>query len=301
MSEAEPSNPTSSPHIAGAPRLLDAFRELYAEVVRSARALSGPEPPQHEAVKQRLLNVLARQGAEAKERLGEHELAELDEAHYVMVAMADEVFLHIDWPGRDPWSRRPLEAESRFGTHIAGERVFDRLEEIFKNRISVSADLLNVYLAALSLGFRGRYRFDPQSTEPERFRRDLVREIRRVDPRSAAPAAELCPDATHGVRDKEPRRGLTNLREGILPLLGVLLGMLLLGHALWYYRTSDVRDKLDQIEAQRKVATEVREKSERAQREAKEAAAKASAESSAAPPDKNERPPEPQPSDGGTP
>jgi type VI secretion system protein ImpK len=230
------------------PRLLDAFRELYAEVAKNAHALSAPEGPEPEAVKQRLLTVLARQTADAQDRLTEHELIELDEAQYVMVAMADEVFLHLDWVGRDEWTRRPLEAEARFGTHVAGERIFNRLEEIFRDRLSVSGDLLCVYLAALSLGFRGRYRFDPRSPDPERVRHELIRELRRVEPRMVAPAAELCPEAVAGVRDKEPRRGLSNLREGLLPLVGVLAGMALLGHLLWYYQTSEVRDKLDRIE-----------------------------------------------------
>lgn len=258
----------------GGPRLLDAFRELYAEVIRSVLALEQPEAPQPEAVKQRLLAVLAQQVADAKERYGDHELAELDDAQYVMVAMADEVFLHdVDWPGREEWARRPMEAEAHFGTHVAGERVFDRLEEICKGHRSVSAELLSVYLAALSLGFRGRYRFDPHAPDLERFRRDLIREIRRVEPRMVAPAIEVCPDAVAGVRDKEPRRGLTSLREGVLPLVAVIAGMVLIGHGLWYYRTNDVRDKLDQIETQKKLAIEVRGKLERARREAREKAA----------------------------
>ena len=260
MTDGVQSSMTEARRAGGGPRLIAAFRELYAEVAKNAHALAGPDAPQPEAVKQRLLAVLARQTADAQDRLSEHELAELDEAQYVMVAMADEVFLYLDWVGRDEWARRPLEAEARFGTHLAGERIFNRLDEIFRNRLSVSGDLLGVYLAALSLGFRGRYHFDPQSPDPERVRHEVIRELRRVDPRTVAPATELCPEAVAGVRDKEQRRGLTNLREGLLPLVAVLAGMTLLGHLLWYYQTNEVRDKLDRIEVQTKLAKDARAK-----------------------------------------
>jgi type VI secretion system protein ImpK len=262
MTDGVQSSMTEMQRAGRGPRLLDAFRELYAEVARNAHALAGPEGPEPETVKQRLLAILARQMADGQDRLSEHELAELDEAQYVMVAMADEVFLYVDWPGRDAWTRRPLEAEARFGTHLAGERIFSRIEEIFRDRLSVSGDLLSVYLAALSLGFRGRYRFDPRSPDPERVRHEVIRELRRVDPRMVAPAAELCPEAVAGVRDKEPRRGLSNLREGLLPLVAVCLGMTLLGHLVWHYQTGDVRDKLDQIEAEKQLAEVARAKQE---------------------------------------
>jgi type VI secretion system protein ImpK len=233
---------------SGGRRLIDAFREVHAEVVRNARALAAPEPPDHEAVRQRLLAVLTRQANDARDRLADHELTEFEEAQYVMVAMADELLLHLDWPGRDEWARRPLEAEAHFGTHVAGERVFNRLEEVLAGRASASGELLVVYLALLSFGFRGRYRFDPTSTEPARFRRELMKHLRRIEPRMVAPSGELCPEALENVRDKEPRRGLTGLREGMIPLVAVAFAMLLIGHALWYYRTTEVRGKLDRIE-----------------------------------------------------
>ena len=260
---------TTSMRRADGPRLLDAFRELYAEVIRTARAIGVPDaiPPEPEALKQRLLGILARQRVEAKERLADHEIAELEEAQYVMVAMADEVFLGFDWPGREAWARRPLEAESAYGTQLAGERIFDRLKAILTDRPSVSSDLLGVYLAALCLGFRGRYRVDPTSPDPERFRHELMRELGRVDPHRVARAVELCPDALKDVRDKEPRTSLPSLRDGGLPLIIAVASMLVVGQLLWSYQTAEVRDRLDQVETQKRLALEVRERHQRARTE----------------------------------
>jgi len=229
-------------------RLLDAFRELHAEAMRAVNALQGPEPPDHEAVKQRLLGVLARQYEAAKAHLSEHEMAEFDHAQYVMVAMADEVFLHLVWPGRTAWAARPLEEEARFGTHVAGERFFEQLDAILAGNPSVSSELLAVYLAALSLGFRGRYRYDAQSTEPERYRHEIVKHLRRVEPRMLAQESEVCPDALVSTRDKQARQGLTSLREGLLPLLIVIGVLLLVGQGLWAQGTSELRSSLDRVD-----------------------------------------------------
>lgn len=230
------------------PRLLDAFREVYAEVTQRARALHSPEPPEPEAVKHRLLGLLARQTAEGKDVLDDHELAELKEAHYVMVAMADEVILRRPWIGSEAWAAHPLEAERPYNSQVAGERIFQKIDEILAGRGSASAALIGVYVAALSLGFRGRYRFDPRSAEPQRYRHELVRVLLRLDPRATAPRSELCPGAVERVRDRGRRRELTSLREGLLPMLVAVFTMLSLGHALWYYRTIGVRDQLDRIE-----------------------------------------------------
>jgi type VI secretion system protein ImpK len=238
---------TSAPTARGI-ELLDAFRELYAEATREARALTRPEPPDADAVKHRLLAILARQTEEARERLADHEIVELGEAQYVMVAMADEAFLSHPWAGRDAWAGHPLESERPFQSHVAGEKIFVRLDEILAGRATVSSALLGVYLAALALGFRGRYRYDPASAEPERYRRELVRYLRRVEPEVAQPCEEICPDALAAVGDQERRRGLRGLREGLLPVLLAMAVMMVLGHGLWVVRTLSVREELDRVE-----------------------------------------------------
>jgi type VI secretion system protein ImpK len=233
-------------------RLIDTFRELYADAVRAARVIAVPEPPDSESVRQRLLSKLSQQGAEARERLADHEMAEFEEAQYVIVAMVDEFFIYLlDWRGQDAWAARPLEAERPFNSQIAGERIFQRLDTILGGRRSVSGELLDVYLAALSLGFRGRYRFDPRSTEPERYRRELVKQMRRVAPEKLVPSPEICPAALAHMSQKERRQGLRSLREGALPLAVVIGAMLFLAHTLWYYRTLEVREQLDRIEEER--------------------------------------------------
>jgi type VI secretion system protein ImpK len=55
------------------------------------------------------------------------------------------------------WPRRPLQ-EELFGHHVAGEIFFKNLQELLgKNDSQDLADLLEVYLMCLLLGFAGRY------------------------------------------------------------------------------------------------------------------------------------------------
>jgi hypothetical protein len=78
------------------------------------------------------------------------------EAIYVMAVLADEVFVHSEWEGREYWLNHLLEARL-FQTHAAGEIFFRRLEALLRREDEAAAELAIVYLMALSLGFRGKY------------------------------------------------------------------------------------------------------------------------------------------------
>lgn len=83
---------------------------------------------------------------------------------YLMIGLADEIFLHLDWSGSEYWSQNLLEHRV-FGTHISGEKFFSKLDELLsaQNNLSASAHrypLLNIYLYCLALGFTGKYHLE---------------------------------------------------------------------------------------------------------------------------------------------
>ena len=104
--------------------LTDEFRAFYALIVelkkrvgfRSVSAAEGSE------VWQRLLSYLERSGLVAA-RAGGVQAANGRDARYVMASFADEVFLNLDWSGREGWKLNLLEGKL-FDSHIAGERFF---------------------------------------------------------------------------------------------------------------------------------------------------------------------------------
>lgn len=82
---------------------------------------------------------------------------EIKDAEFAVVAFLDETILSSKDPKAEEWRKRPLNTEL-FGQAIAGDVFFDRLTEIERRRDSQrGADLLEVYLLCLLLGFKGRF------------------------------------------------------------------------------------------------------------------------------------------------
>lgn len=82
---------------------------------------------------------------------------EIRDAEAAVVAFLDEVVLSLDHPARDQWVIKPLSVDL-YGDANAGEVFFDRLEELRGQTDSTHlADLLEVYLLCLLLGFEGKY------------------------------------------------------------------------------------------------------------------------------------------------
>src|SRR5262245_61847334 len=53
------------------------------------------------------------------------------QAQYVMIAVADEVFVKLPWSGAAHWRTNLLETE-QFGTRCAGQAVFDRIDALLE-------------------------------------------------------------------------------------------------------------------------------------------------------------------------
>jgi len=79
------------------------------------------------------------------------------DTHLAVVAFLDAVMLHSKDPVRAEWERMPLALEL-FGYADAGVVFFEKLEQFRSRRNSEQlADVLEVYLLCLLLGYEGRY------------------------------------------------------------------------------------------------------------------------------------------------
>lgn len=79
------------------------------------------------------------------------------ETHFAVVAFLDSVVLNSSEPIRAEWERKTLQ-EELFGQTDAGVVFFEKLERLRSRRDSQDlADILEVYLLCLLLGFEGRY------------------------------------------------------------------------------------------------------------------------------------------------
>jgi type VI secretion system protein ImpK len=237
---------TRSPKQAGALGLVDAFSDFYGEAVRLKRlVLTSPQPPTAETIKEKLLDLFEAQAAGVGRKLADYEIRVFQEAQYLMVAMADEVFLRLEWPGRAQWSQKPMESQI-FRSHDAGERFFRRLDEVLGGRATASTEILTVYLTALALGFSGRY--GGASPRPEEYRLRLSAHLSRVEPDLVLPDPDLIPEAHEHTLGDAKRSLLPSFSTGIIPLIAVFVGWIIVAQVVWAYRTSDVNKQLDRIE-----------------------------------------------------
>jgi type VI secretion system protein ImpK len=116
-------------------------------------------------------------------------------AVYAYVAFLDESVLGAAQPMFSQWSQQPLQEEV-FGDHVAGENFFRYLAELLgRQDAEALADLLEVYLLCLLLGFRGKYAANPAGLQSViGMVRDKIHRIRGgappIAPSWAPPASE---------------------------------------------------------------------------------------------------------------
>lgn len=106
---------------------------------------------------------------------------DLREVEYLLAAIGDEVFLNLAWKSNSQadWWKRNLIESGRFGTHVAGQLIFDRIQKLVDHGRRSQREMARAYLLALGLGFQGMYRGRADQSELSFLRRrlwSLVRE-----------------------------------------------------------------------------------------------------------------------------
>jgi len=161
------------------------------------------------------------------------------EAQFIMVALADEVFLNLDWPGKPYWESNLLE-QRLYNTHSAGQVFFDNLNSLLEHKDPVRTDLAVLYLNALGLGFRGKYRhFDDQGAL-ESYRKRLFIFINRRESYLFQQKVHLFPDAYAHTSEGNETKELPNLRNWYLVFAGIGFSYLLISYVIWYAATADI-------------------------------------------------------------
>ena len=86
-----------------------------------------------------------------------YDIQDIRDTHFAIVALLDSVILHSNSPVRAQWETRLLQQEL-FGHAEAGVVFFEKLANFQTRRESEQlANILEVYLLCLLLGFEGRY------------------------------------------------------------------------------------------------------------------------------------------------
>ncbi|MBN2125897.1 MAG: DotU family type IV/VI secretion system protein [Deltaproteobacteria bacterium] len=252
--------------------LLNQFHEFYSEVIRQKRMIrtyaeQAPgvgvvAPPSEEdanaqeeeraqkdephGIHLRLLSLLEEQALEAGQRGGEYGVNFYREAQYIMAALADEIFLHMDWEGRETWKANLLEFKL-FGTHTAGEQFFQKLDRLLTSRDPSFVEMAAVYLQALSLGFRGKFRDTDDRGKLSYYRRQLFAFIFHKSPDLNSESKRLFPETYSHTLVEGAAKRLPYLKNWIALILLLIILYLAISHGIWTELTTDLKRVIQQI------------------------------------------------------
>jgi type VI secretion system protein ImpK len=243
--------------------LIETFQQFYGEVLRlQARVAAGAwvfsgetatnitesvarESPT--AVWRRLVSLIERHSLDAGTQGGDFAAEIYRRAQYAMVALADEVFLNLDWAGREGWREHLLETKF-FGSHNSGEALFERVEELLRDHDTVSAELGRIYLMTLALGFQGKYRGRPDADEVLAvYRRRLFRFVYNRDPVAVYGRERVVPQAYSSTLDGARPTELPYLRPWAWAVVAALVVWIGASFAVFRYSISELRPMVDEL------------------------------------------------------
>jgi type VI secretion system protein ImpK len=196
---------------------------------------------------QALLGLLNRQEAEVRRTGGEYASAIYRRAQYVMAALADEIFLYLDWPGREAWRANLLEFKL-FQSYRAGEEIFRRIEALLRTRDPADSELAKIYLMAIALGFRGELRGPEGQARVDVYRRELYTFLTNRDPGTPREPQSLFPEAYQSnVEASGAGRRLSAARRWLLAGLLLALLWILVSHRVWLGLVENLSPLVDEI------------------------------------------------------
>ena len=168
----------------------------------------------------------------------------VSEVQYLMAALADEVFLTLEWQGKAAWRNWLLETEF-FRSRDAGETVFERIDRLLLKEDPADKELAAVYLAALALGFRGRYLGVDDGGVIDNRKRDLATFIAGRVPQINA-AWRMAPDCYAATVHAGSGRKLRDARLWALATVAVFAVWLAASTFLWNRISGDVKAGAEQ-------------------------------------------------------
>lgn len=168
------------------------------------------------------------------------------EFQYLLVALADDVFLHVEWAGKRGWQANLLESKF-FNTAVAGDRVFQQIERLLETRPVGCADMAVAYLMALALEFRGKYWGKDDQGRLEHYRRELYALAFHQNPELVAISHHLFPEAyTHVLKGGRVKH-LPNPKKWVVGLAVGGVVFVILAHGVWFQTTGKISQLVQEI------------------------------------------------------
>ena len=227
--------------------LVKQFRAFYDEVAKAhQRAVdmreTEPEAAAHN-LERHLEQLIELQTLESKREGNRFELESIADARYLKAALADEMLLNSPWIGRENWTSHLLEA-ALFRTSIAGERIFERIEEVLSSREPSRRDIARLYLFALALGFQGKFRGMEETARLAGLREELFQFVYQRPAELAGRDSVLSDRPYASTLSHIAPRKLPTLSRWTVGFLLSLVALLAISEMLWVWQSWPVRQVL---------------------------------------------------------
>ena len=242
------------------------FETFYAEIARQKeRLLKGRETSLSEGldmtpgaldtsvaasaqfILNKLYTILDKQALEAGHQGGEFAVEVFQEAQFIMASLADEVFLNINWQGRQYWEDNLLESRL-FGTHDAGDLFFQKLESFLADRDPARKNLAEIYLLSLGLGFQGKYRNIDDGGRLAAFRKQLYTFINHRESRLFIGEQRLFPETYTHTLETGKTEHMQDRQAWFMAIAGGFLLLIAFSHFMWHDATDTLYNVINHIQ-----------------------------------------------------
>lgn len=240
------------------PFVVACFDEFYKQVLKykqlllskpwergADEATSSPEATA-EYILSRLQTFLEEQGTACSSSDTTFAINYYAEAQFLMIALGDEIFLNLEWPGKKYWESNLLE-QRFYDTHSAGQVFFNKLDLLLGNKDPAFKDIGRLYLSALALGFQGKYRHFEGDEVLAAYRKKLFIFINRRNPYLFRKKIQLFPDAYAYTLEGNSPKELPTLRNWYFVFLSLGFVYLLVSYVIWYRATADISSIVKRI------------------------------------------------------
>lgn len=223
------------------------FRDFLDELEKSrARVSAGGEATAEAAAQElsrHMLGLLEIQTLQARRDSTRFDVENLADARYLKAVLADEILLNTDWAGRERWTAHLFES-TLFRTNVAGDLVFQRIEQLLSDREPARRSISRLYLFALAAGFQGRFRGTDAVQRLRGYREELYEFVYQRRPDLGGRDRVLAPSAYANILSHiAPRKLPTVSRWTFIFLLG-LVSLLALSEIAWLWQSWPVRQAL---------------------------------------------------------
>ena len=201
-------------------------------------------------VRDRVCRILELKQIEFLKIASPSEKERYEEVRYIYAALADEIFLSEPWSGQQEFINYLIE-ENIFSTSEAGEKIFDRIDEVLRSKPEQMTGLAELYLQILIIGFEGQYRGRDSENKIEEYIRSLYVYINRKEPGIGNKKSEV--NGEQKIDSVHYERILSNLKpvkffrinRPVFISLVAIVFLLIISQIIYVVMTKPLRDTLN--------------------------------------------------------